>query len=316
MPQVFDESSIILLQGPDGNRSNITPPSGELLYTTDTKKVYIGDGITPGGNLIGTYFNITEEEINELVLNHNHQHDNLLNINTNQHVDHSLINIVVGQGMEGGGNISSDINISMGTPGTISGVTTNTFAGTSHTHSLAVTDLRNVTNTHQILLAKALKDHIDNENHSGGSDGSDHNHDHADLTNINANQHIDHSSLNLTAGVGLSGGGSLDLSRSIQLGTPSLLSGTTTNTVSGTTHTHAISVTDSITVTDSTQILLAKALKDHIDNESHITLSPDQIHSHTIDNDLSNGYGKRYVSSSTPDDLTGNNGDIWLQYEE
>jgi len=31
----------------------ITPEQGELLYVTDTKKVYVGDGATPGGILVG-----------------------------------------------------------------------------------------------------------------------------------------------------------------------------------------------------------------------------------------------------------------------
>lgn len=35
-----------------GGRLTITPATGELLYTTDTKKLYIGDGTTPGGNIV------------------------------------------------------------------------------------------------------------------------------------------------------------------------------------------------------------------------------------------------------------------------
>jgi hypothetical protein len=36
-----------------GGRLTITPTTGELLYTTDTKKLYIGDSTTVGGNIIG-----------------------------------------------------------------------------------------------------------------------------------------------------------------------------------------------------------------------------------------------------------------------
>jgi hypothetical protein len=42
-----------LRRGLDAARSAITPVEGELLYTTDTKKVYIGDGTTAGGNAVG-----------------------------------------------------------------------------------------------------------------------------------------------------------------------------------------------------------------------------------------------------------------------
>lgn len=38
-----------LRRGTDAERLLITPAEGELIYTTDTKKVYIGDGVTPGG---------------------------------------------------------------------------------------------------------------------------------------------------------------------------------------------------------------------------------------------------------------------------
>ena len=46
----------------------------------------------------------------------------------------------------------------------------------------------------------------------------------------------------ITAGNGLTGGGALSMNRTISLGTPGTLSGTTTNNVTSTSHTHAISV--------------------------------------------------------------------------
>lgn len=42
-----------LRRGTDAERGTITPLSGELIYTTDTGKLYAGDGTTVGGNLIG-----------------------------------------------------------------------------------------------------------------------------------------------------------------------------------------------------------------------------------------------------------------------
>lgn len=41
-----------LRQGLAADRTSITPASGELIYTTDTKLVYVGDGSTAGGNVI------------------------------------------------------------------------------------------------------------------------------------------------------------------------------------------------------------------------------------------------------------------------
>jgi hypothetical protein len=39
-------------RGTAAERTDITPAAGELLYTTDTKLVYVGDGTTAGGNII------------------------------------------------------------------------------------------------------------------------------------------------------------------------------------------------------------------------------------------------------------------------
>jgi hypothetical protein len=44
-----------------------------------------------------------------------------------------------------------------------------------------------------------------------------HDHDHDALTNFVANEHVDHSTLTLTAGEGLSGGGALTVSRTLDL---------------------------------------------------------------------------------------------------
>jgi hypothetical protein len=45
--------AIKLRRGLNSDRITITPESGEPLWTTDTKKLYIGDGTTVGGNLVG-----------------------------------------------------------------------------------------------------------------------------------------------------------------------------------------------------------------------------------------------------------------------
>lgn len=43
-----------LRRGTEAERITITPQAGELIYVLDTKKVYVGDGLTPGGNPIDT----------------------------------------------------------------------------------------------------------------------------------------------------------------------------------------------------------------------------------------------------------------------
>ena len=39
-----------LRRGTDAARQNFTPAEGELIYTTDNKQLFVGDGLTPGGN--------------------------------------------------------------------------------------------------------------------------------------------------------------------------------------------------------------------------------------------------------------------------
>jgi hypothetical protein len=49
---------IQIRRGVEAQRSLITPDAGELLFTTDAKQVYVGDGATAGGVLVtGPYNN-------------------------------------------------------------------------------------------------------------------------------------------------------------------------------------------------------------------------------------------------------------------
>jgi len=43
-----------LKRGTESNRTGITPADGEIIVTTDEKKLYLGDGSTAGGNLLGS----------------------------------------------------------------------------------------------------------------------------------------------------------------------------------------------------------------------------------------------------------------------
>jgi hypothetical protein len=47
-------NTIQFKRGLEADRSSVTPAAGEILYTTDTKLVYIGDGSTAGGNLVSS----------------------------------------------------------------------------------------------------------------------------------------------------------------------------------------------------------------------------------------------------------------------
>ena len=46
--------SLKLRRGTNAQRTGITPAEGELIYTTDTKKLFVGDGSTIGGIAVDT----------------------------------------------------------------------------------------------------------------------------------------------------------------------------------------------------------------------------------------------------------------------
>lgn len=56
--EIFDNTllKILVRQGTDNERRNIVLNSGEPGFTTDTKRLYVGDGVTTGGVLAGNLF--------------------------------------------------------------------------------------------------------------------------------------------------------------------------------------------------------------------------------------------------------------------
>lgn len=55
-----------LRRGTNAERTAITPEAGELVYTTDTKKVYVGDGTTTGGNIVSGQNDIVDDTTPQL----------------------------------------------------------------------------------------------------------------------------------------------------------------------------------------------------------------------------------------------------------
>lgn len=64
--------------------------------------------------------------------------------------------------------------------------------------------------------------------------------DHDNLTNFVADEHVAHSGVSISAGDGMTGGGTIAATRTLTLGTPTSLDATTTNAVTATSHTHAV----------------------------------------------------------------------------
>lgn len=47
-----------ILRGPEENRIKFIPKEGELIYTTDSKRLYVGDGSTYGGILVNPFISL------------------------------------------------------------------------------------------------------------------------------------------------------------------------------------------------------------------------------------------------------------------
>lgn len=61
--------SLRIKRGTDAERAAYTPEIGELLYITDTDKLWVGDGVTVGGLPIGATFAGDSDDITEGTIN-------------------------------------------------------------------------------------------------------------------------------------------------------------------------------------------------------------------------------------------------------
>ena len=95
-------------RGTNAERLGITPSEGELIYTTDTKQIYVGDGTTAGGNasIAGT--------IDSLLADSTPQLGGTLDLNNNDITGTGNINIT------GTISASGTINLGDGVAGDVS----------------------------------------------------------------------------------------------------------------------------------------------------------------------------------------------------
>ena len=192
-----------------------------------------------------------------------------------------LNQVTAGNGLTGGGTLANSFQIALGTPSTIGSSTTNTVTTASHTHAIdtatvsragivQLNDNLTSTSTVQALTAnqgKVLKDELNSLRNASTM-----------LINASNSSKVN-KNINITAGNGLTGGGDLSANRTVSLGTPTTISSNSTNSVTSTSHTHAIEtatttragivqLNDNLTSTSNTQALTAnqgKLLKEQID---------------------------------------------------
>jgi hypothetical protein len=125
-------------------------------------------------------------------------HNNLTGYEADRHVDHSLVSVVAGVGLSGGGPITSSVTLELDLD-TIP-------SGTINGDDLILFDdaVSGVYKATFLGFNQAL--------------------DHDVLINYSANEHIDHTAVSISPGTGLSGGGTIAATRTLELNAASIAS--------------------------------------------------------------------------------------------
>lgn len=127
-------------------------------------------------------------------------HNSTTNYVANQHIDHTTISISAGDGLSGGGTIASNRTISLDTA--------------SSTFTTGVKSKLNADGVISGSSQVSFNGISDKPTLVSGSSQIDHN----ATTNYDSNKHIDHTAVSITAGSGLTGGGDISSTRTINVG--------------------------------------------------------------------------------------------------
>jgi hypothetical protein len=125
-------------------------------------------------------------------------HDDLVGFVTNEHIDHSTVSIIAGTGLSGGGDLTTSrtLNLDLGTIPTDTPSGDDLILFDDITFGVFKTDINGL----NVIL------------------------DHNVLLNYNSNEHIDHTTVSISAGTGLTGGGTITTDRTISLDAASIAS--------------------------------------------------------------------------------------------
>ena len=171
-------------------------------------------------------------------------HDSTTGYSANKHIDHTAVSITAGSGLSGGGDISATRTLSIATGGVtdsmLAGSISNakltnssiTIAGQSTALGSSVTAETIRTAIGTVVTGSSQIDLTATTNYASGiltrlnvvgvfSGSSQVSHD--STTGYSANKHIDHTSVTLTAGSGLTGGGDISTNRTFAVGAGSYI---------------------------------------------------------------------------------------------
>ena len=216
--------------------TQVSKLDGLTQYTDEIAQDAVGGILTDTASIDFTY-NDAGNQITAVVLPAGVDHNSLNNFVANKHIDHSTVSITAGTGMSGGGDLTATRTLSLantvvtpGSYGSATQVATHTVdaqgrltAAGNVTISIPASQITDFTEAAQDAVGGILTDttSIDFTYNDAGNQitaavlpgGVDHN----SLNNFVVNKHIDHSTVSITAGNGLSGGGDLTATRTISM---------------------------------------------------------------------------------------------------
>ena len=215
--QLFESSSTIITSGSNifGDKANDTQRiTGSVLLTGS----FIATA--PGATINGAAIVTGSAQIN---------HDSTTGFVANEHIDHTSVTLTAGNGLSGGGDISanrsfavnvddSSIEINADTlrvkaSGVTNAMLNGSIANDKLTNSSITINGTSVSLGGTLTAAQTLNGSI-----SGSVQV-----DHDATTNFVANEHINHTSVTITAGDGLTGGGDISANRTISVGAGTLI---------------------------------------------------------------------------------------------
>jgi len=197
----IDHSGVTITAG-----SGLT--GGGDITTTRTLTVGQGTGITVASTTVST----NDSEI---------VHDNLSGFVANEHIDHSSVSITAGTGLSGGGTIASTRTLSTNDSeivhDNLSGFVANEHidhSGVTITAGDGLTGGGTIASTRTLAVGQGTGISVSSD--AIATNDSEIVHD--NLSGFVANEHIDHSGVTITAGDGLTGGGTIASTRTLAVG--------------------------------------------------------------------------------------------------
>ena len=159
--------------------------------------------IGPSGTPVGTIDSAANAVLNDLSLTtpsniYALSHDAFANFVSNEHIDHSTVSVLAGTGMSGGGTINASVTLNCTITQYTDEMTQDAVGGI-----LVDSSSINFTYTDATpeITAVVLPAGVD----------------HDALLNFAANEHIDHTTVSISTGTGLTGGGNISANRTISL---------------------------------------------------------------------------------------------------